>query len=299
MPKIIIDAGHVDSVDPGAVANNTTEHAEVKRLALYIMEKVKTLPEFSAYQFILVPTDKTLVQKIAYVNSIAASTDYTISLHLNSASPQATGTETYFRTENTTHRNKAILLQAGVVSVLQLADRGVRGDTTTGHGRLGIIRDTVTTSFLVELGFITNISDLNRVHAVGGDAVIEGLRRVFRLTPTPMPPTDLTVLRNLEATFDTLLRQGTTLTMQEQTLLTTRKEWGLRMDQVRGQILAEIAKYQTALKPEFVQYETVIIKEYALSNHDLIGKLDAGLQQRTLWDMNMNQIRKDEKPYQP
>ncbi|MFN7161339.1 MAG: N-acetylmuramoyl-L-alanine amidase [Candidatus Gracilibacteria bacterium] len=299
MPRIIIDAGHVDNVDPGAVANNTTEHAEVKRIALYIMEKVKTLPEFSGYQFILVPTDKTLTQKIAYINSVATASDYTISIHLNSASPQATGTEVYFRTENMTHKNKALLLQAGAVSVLRLQDRGVKGDTTTGHGRLGIIRDTVTTSLLIELGFITNISDLNTIHRSGGDAVIEGIRRIFRLSPLPPTPVDLTILRNLEATFDTLLRQGLALTTQEQTVLAARKEWRLRMDQVRGQILAQIATHQAVLKPEFVQYETVIIKEYAVSNHDLIGKLDAGLQQRAIWDANMAQIRRDEKPYQP
>lgn len=299
MPKIIIDAGHVDNTDPGAVANNTTEHAEVKRIALYIMDKVKTLPEFSGYQFLLVPTEKTLVQKVAYINSVANANDYTVSIHMNSAAPAATGIQTYYLTESAIGKSRAALIQAGCVSILGLSDRGIFGDTTNHHGRLAIVRDTVTSSFLVELGFITNLSDLNRVHANGGDAVIEALRRLFHLTPTPMPPVDFTKLRTLEATFDTLLRQGITLTSQEQALLAARKDWGLRMDKVRGDILAEITALKASLKPEFIQYETAIIKEYAVANHDLIGKLDAGLQQRTQWDANMTQVRKDEQPYQP
>lgn len=295
MPKIIIDAGHVDNTDPGAVANNTTEHAEVKRLALYIMEKLPTLPEFSGYTFDLVPTNKTLTEKIAYINATATNKDYAVSLHMNSATASATGIQTYYLTESQSSRTLASRLQSGLVSILGLRDRGIFGDTTNRHGRLGFVRDTVTTSFLLELGFITNINDLTVVHRIGGDAVIEGLRRMLDLQA--VSSVDLTELKNLQTTFDTILKQGQALTTQEQALLASRKEWDMRMDKVRGLILAEIEKKKPHLPKEFVNYEQLIIKEYAIANNDLIAKLEGGLILRDSWDKNMTQVRKDEKKY--
>lgn len=56
----------------------------------------------------------------------------------------------------------------------------MKGDTTTRHGRLGAIRDNKVFSLLVELGFITNASDLKTVKEKAADGIVAGIVAMFQ-----------------------------------------------------------------------------------------------------------------------
>ena len=166
MRTLFLDAGHTAGKDPGACANGTTEHAEVSAIVDTI---AATLPCVVVPKYLLLPA------KIAWINRHAKDTDVLVSVHMNSGAPTASGLETYFYGGSVESRTRATALQKLLVVHLELPSRGVLADTTTRHGRLGIIRDTKPWAFLVELGFMTNAADIAcvRAGAAGLAAVLQ------------------------------------------------------------------------------------------------------------------------------
>lgn len=79
-----------------------------------------------------------------------------ISLHCNAASPQATGTETFYR--DATDRAWAAKVQAAALVALGLRDRGLKTESQSQHSRLAVF-DFDGPACLLELGFITRQSD--------------------------------------------------------------------------------------------------------------------------------------------
>ena len=307
--KLIIDAGHTDALDPGAVANNTTEHAEVVRLAQYIVGRIPQLAEFSGYSVVMVPTGKSLTEKIQFINAQPEAALTVVSIHMNtSTSSGVSGTETYFLGGDAHEESQAQKVQQGVISVLGFPDRGVKADTTTRFGRLGIIRDTKCPAYLVEIGFITNLSDLQKVHAIGGDAIIQGIRSLLNLstsspvTPIPMPNNTLpstVAFKQYEGIIDQIFAEGRDISKQETDLLKKRKDWDMKLDRYRGLLLAELDKVKTQLHPDLVMHETVTLKQYALDNNTLIADLETQLNKRMQWDSNVLQLRGQEVPLMP
>lgn len=301
MPRIIVDAGHTDQVDPGAVANNTTEHAEVVLVGIALVNTLKSLQEFKAYTIELVPTNLTLVEKVSWINARNGSGDYTVSLHLNSAATStATGTETFYLGGNEESKAKSLTLQQGVVQYLGLADRGVKGDTENRHGRLAIIRDVKGWSFLIELGFITNTGDLNAVRSKAANAVVAGLRNMLGVSPTPVPPVDpLATLYELEKKIDILLSQGAFLAQQQDEMVKGWKAWDLRLDAARGQLLAELEKQKSRIHPDWYAYETVSMKNLALENNTHIENYSLHNAKRVDWVRKIGIVRTAIKKFLP
>lgn len=181
---LILDAGHTNIVDPGACANNTTEHAEVVLIANALSKQLAKASRLVK----VVPTDLTLVQKIAWVNKNSTVDDVLLSLHLNSASADATGAMVYYYTGSGTAELRATRFIKNYCDLTKQKNRGALGDTTNRHGRLGIIRDTTPFAFLIELGFITNLSDLNVVRTQAVSALAQSISLLFNETmPTPSP----------------------------------------------------------------------------------------------------------------
>lgn len=147
---IVIDPGHGGS-DPGAVVGNVKE----KDLNLDIALKLKNLLELNGAKVVMTREDDTFVNLYAragIANEINA--DLFISIHHNSATSSATGTETLYYPDPEKKLFAQALLKA-VVSQIGFYNRGI-------VERPGIVvtRETKMPSALVEVGFLTNKNDL-------------------------------------------------------------------------------------------------------------------------------------------
>lgn len=79
-----------------------------------------------------------------------------LSIHCNSASPSATGTETFYR--DSADEAWAQKVQNAALHALGLRDRGLKLEGASQHSRLAVF-DFDGPAALVELGFITNSRD--------------------------------------------------------------------------------------------------------------------------------------------
>lgn len=173
MTTLFLDAGHTEGRDPGAIANSTTEHAEMAKLINGLAAKL--LQAGVAVQ--VIPYHLLLIEKIAYVNARTGAEDLLVSFHMNAAgNAKARGLEVYFYGGSGESREKAHEIAGELAHKLGLKLRGVFPDTKTRHGRLGIIRDTKPWAFLVEIGFLTNKEDLEIVREKGVEGVYQSLK---------------------------------------------------------------------------------------------------------------------------
>lgn len=185
---LIIDAGHVDKVDPGACANGTTEHAEV----VGIMQKLMSALSHTTIPYKTVPTGLTLIQKIGWVNQNSSDKDVLISLHLNSASPEAVGSMIYYMSGSNVAKEQAEKFIDTYCKGTGQKNRGADGDMDNRHGRLGIVRDTKPLAFLIELGFITNKKDLEDVRTFAVNGLTQAIYTLFQYKPMPEQPVNQT-----------------------------------------------------------------------------------------------------------
>ncbi len=154
---LIISCGH--GGESGAVANFTTEHAEV----VVIAKKLAELCSKTSTKVVLVPFDLSLSGRIKWINQRYTSEDLLIELHMDSATPAASGATMFYLTESEFAKNGATKMVERYAETVGIKSRGAKGDTTNRHGRLAIIRDTKPLAFLLEMGFITNNRDLTQV----------------------------------------------------------------------------------------------------------------------------------------
>lgn len=152
---IVIDPGH-GGKDPGAIGYGLEEKAVVLDTAL----KVKALLAKTPFSLKLTrETDVylTLSQRVNIAKAAGGNTF--ISIHANAASSAATGAETFYyglSGENpyvTDSKKLAAAVQKRMVTAMEIPDRG------TDHGDFHVIRENSMPAILVELGFITNKGD--------------------------------------------------------------------------------------------------------------------------------------------
>jgi len=170
---IFISIGHGShGKDPGAVANSTTEYNE----CLSIMHELQKISS----GFILVPVNLTLVERIRWVKQNTSIADHLIELHMNSANG-ADGADIFYKAGD---RDAGIFAQKILKRYSfesKVRERSVTGDTSSRHGRLGIIRDVPCTAFLLEMGFVSNIEDIKKVRDGAAKALAEVLLALFGL----------------------------------------------------------------------------------------------------------------------
>lgn len=164
--KIFLAAGH-GGTDPGAIGGQTEEKLE----AIKIVDEVERLlrPVLGPQQeLIIVPHEFKLEETVKYINENAkeAPEDICIEVHLNSnEGVPGSGTETYYG-----EQQLAVKLQTEIVRVLGLRDRGVRWGM-----HLYFNKATNPPSALVELGFINNPEDLDKVRQKGAFALARAI----------------------------------------------------------------------------------------------------------------------------
>lgn len=190
MSKVFICAGHGGS-DPGAVSGSRIE----RDIAIGLVDGAVALlagQNKMGREIVKVPHDLKLAEGVAWINRTSTDHrhDLCIEVHLNSnAGTPGTGTETYFglpQLANEVHQE--------IVKVLGLRDRGVKDGN-----RFYFNNYTVPASCLVEMGFINNPTDAQRVVAVGSLALAKGILRACGGTwhektteppvAPPVPPT--------------------------------------------------------------------------------------------------------------
>lgn len=162
------------NIDRWAAANGATEADTTKKIIDTIV--AKGIPGFN---IVKVPEGLDIKGRNAWVNARAKDLHAYFELHLDSATPTASGVTTFFREGNDWARGEAIQYQKEYTRITGLPGRWVRADSTTRFGRLGAIRDIKIFGLLMELGFISNPNDLKAVQTKGVDAVTAGIKAMF------------------------------------------------------------------------------------------------------------------------
>lgn len=180
MLKVFLSLGHnLANWDKWAVSDWITEFdtcAEIAKQTAFIARR-----PFESVPFILelVPKNLWINERCAWINKKAVWGDYMVELHMNAATPEATGVETFYFAGSRVGQECARRFQMEFTKQTGLKGRWVKEDTATRHGRLWIIRGTTKTlSLLVEMGFLTNKTDRQVIIEKGWRALFEALKKL-------------------------------------------------------------------------------------------------------------------------
>nr|MDH3164078.1 N-acetylmuramoyl-L-alanine amidase [Bacillus licheniformis] len=154
---VYVDAGH-GGEDSGAVGNGSLEKDVNLEVAMLIDEKLKE----EGADTVASRTDDTfltLEDRVAKASKNAS--DLFISIHANSAVPEASGTETYFDSTYQAADSERLAsdIQERLPDALGTRDRGVK------ESGFYVIKNSQMPSVLVELGFITNKTDADKLES--------------------------------------------------------------------------------------------------------------------------------------
>jgi hypothetical protein len=141
--RIFIDAGHQKGVDPGAVSPQCVEVEH----NLAIREALRKYIDF-----VEIPANTTLDERIVWINKNATNTDILISIHTNAGG--GNGVESWYYGGYDPAKDKADLLTRFINNYVLEPSRASKPDTASRYGRFGIIRLTKPYAFLVECGFV-------------------------------------------------------------------------------------------------------------------------------------------------
>ena len=151
--KIWIDAGHFNN-DMGFVSKQNIKEAEETKK---IRDALK--PLLVDYEVIYVPDALSLKETIEFINNIATTESFAISIHLNSNSNTLIrGTEAYYYSGP----RYAEVFSRHVATTLGIPNRGAKPDTQTAVGSLGFLRLLKCPSVLAECAYMTNEADMER-----------------------------------------------------------------------------------------------------------------------------------------
>ncbi|WP_117885618.1 DUF6443 domain-containing protein [Aureibaculum luteum] len=194
--KVAIDPGHgIDgnnnsAMDPGAVANGEQE----KDLALSISENVSSFLKLFGEETHMVREGDLTVDGNSLIfrtnNAKENGADMFVSIHINSASNEdASGFTVLYKGGGTNADNNEALAES--ISGSQKT-MDVRGDGTTERNDLSVLNRFSKTgpAVLVEVGFITNQGDVNKMKnqsASIGKEIATGIYKYLNGAP-PKPP---------------------------------------------------------------------------------------------------------------
>lgn len=200
MAQIFISAAHGGFengvLDPGAIIPGTTEAAEMIRLRDLIVPELRS----RGFSVQAVPDDLSAAQTISWINARCRTDDVALEIQAGAfTDPAVRGALAYYIANNETRRTHGELMMLALLRrVPQLPSRGVRPDTASGLGSLAFTRNLICPSLIMEVGFLTNPSDLaliqtrRRDMALGiSDGLASWSRAVSGTSPTPPPPAGL------------------------------------------------------------------------------------------------------------
>ncbi|MCF7617874.1 N-acetylmuramoyl-L-alanine amidase [Bacillus sonorensis] len=152
---IYVDAGHGGD-DSGAVGNGLLEKDVNLDVSNLLNEK---LEKEGADTVVTRTGDSFLSLEERVAKASTNGSDLFISIHANSAAPEAAGTETYFDATYKAADSERLAadIQEHLPGALGTEDRGVK------ESGFYVIKHSQMPSALVELGFITNKSDAQKL----------------------------------------------------------------------------------------------------------------------------------------
>ena len=153
--KIIISAGHGGN-DPGAVANGYTE----RDLAIEFRELLVKELLLLGVKPLIDDNKNALKQTLAWITGKYSSKDILLDIHWNAASSKARGTEVIVPDNASIFENNFAKNILNVFVSNGFVNRGVKPESQTARKRLGWMRPSAE-NILVEMGFITNLLDIN------------------------------------------------------------------------------------------------------------------------------------------
>lgn len=163
--KVFVDQGHnPQGFNAGAEGFGLREQDITYNVGMYLADILRADGRFEVMTSRNSPTEvlgtsnaTSLQERVNMANTWGA--DYFISIHANaSTNPDANGSEVYVYSQNTPAYNLASDVLAQIVRRLDMRDLGVKTRPT-----LYVLRRTQMPAILVELGFITNESDANKL----------------------------------------------------------------------------------------------------------------------------------------
>jgi hypothetical protein len=163
--KVFIDQGHnPQGFNAGAEGFGLREQDITYSVGTYLADILRADGRFEVMTSRNSPTEvlgtsnsTSLQERVNMANSWGA--DYFISIHANaSTNPEANGSEVYVYSEATPAYALAGDVLGQIVRRLEMRDLGVKTRPT-----LYVLRRTQMPAILVELGFITNESDANKL----------------------------------------------------------------------------------------------------------------------------------------
>lgn len=158
---IVVDAGHGDH-DPGTSGHDLVE----KNVNLNVALRLEKLLKDAGVDVVMTRRDDTFVTLSGRV-AIAekANADAFISIHANAASAAAQGAETFYNSRYQARESRKL---AEAIQKRLVAETGMR-HRRVADANFYVIRNTTMPSTLVELGFLTNREDANRMKQPGYD----------------------------------------------------------------------------------------------------------------------------------
>ncbi len=165
MIKIMIDPGHnPQGVNAGAEGNGYREQDLVYAVAQDLAALLRANGNFEVRLTRNTPTEvlgtsnaSSLRTRVDLANNWPA--DYFISIHANAATnPEANGTEVYTFANTGAAHELAEAIQAAIVAEMDMKNLGVKTNPS-----LYVLRRTRMPAVLVELGFITNAADAEKM----------------------------------------------------------------------------------------------------------------------------------------
>ncbi|WP_210089657.1 N-acetylmuramoyl-L-alanine amidase family protein [Paenibacillus turicensis] len=176
---VVIDPGH-GGKDPGTSGiSNTQEKDFTLAVGLKVQALLLQEPNIELYMTRVDDTYPTRPERVKLANDLQA--DVFVSIHGNSVleSPNANGTETYwYKRENS--KQLATILHKHLLQQMGLKDRRVKEQS------FEVIRETKMAASLVEVGFLSNLSDESFMFTEDGQnraaqAIVDGIKEYLGL----------------------------------------------------------------------------------------------------------------------
>jgi N-acetylmuramoyl-L-alanine amidase len=181
---IVIDPGH-GGKDPGASDNGLTEKAINFDIVIYLKEYLDKEKDIKVYYTRLDDSYPTLGDRTDLANDVEA--DFFVSVHNNWYTTSAHGTEVYYYAPSNkpgmTSMKLAEIFQKSIIDAVGTKDRG------TKTGNLFVLRNTKMPAVLVEVAFMSNLSDVAKLKSETfkkntAKAMYKAILEAFKKYPT-------------------------------------------------------------------------------------------------------------------
>lgn len=153
-------AGHSDK-DPGAVHNGRKEAEETKKARDLFIEY------FPKGRSEVIPDKDWETNRQVQTRIQAGDGSVIFDIHFNAGSPTAGGTECLVNRKDFANKNSMSYRMADEISkvtseILGIRNRGVKCESSTRHGRLGVLNLGAGCSVLWEVCFISSVLDMQK-----------------------------------------------------------------------------------------------------------------------------------------